>query len=233
VGKQISRLSGHKARRLTTRKDGNPDESPEPPDVTTNRKDTDERYTPGWLIEKARLVLGDIDCDSASSDLANRTVRAKTYFAKEDDGLQQPWQGRVWCNYPWRGGFATWAAKFASEWAAGRMTAGCLLAPGEMAWRVGDLPSGGALWFPPNDQRPKFLDPVANRWVGTRYPCWLVYYGPEKRKFAAVFGEVGQVYLGLPSGAPRKETSKGRKPQETANWQNGNMGLPDCRFATS
>ena len=68
--------------------------------------DTDERYSPDWLVEKARLVLGGIDCDPASSELANRTVAAATYYTRTDDGLQREWRGRVWLNFPWSHGFA-------------------------------------------------------------------------------------------------------------------------------
>ena len=38
-----------------------------------------ERYTPAEYIEKARLVLGDIDLDPASSEQAQKTVEAKKW----------------------------------------------------------------------------------------------------------------------------------------------------------
>src|SRR5262245_14805307 len=43
-----------------------------------------EWYTPARLIEAGRAVLGDIDLDPASSDIAQKTVRAKEYFTLEN-----------------------------------------------------------------------------------------------------------------------------------------------------
>jgi hypothetical protein len=60
-----------------------------------------EWYTPAKYIETARRVLGQIDLDPASSEMAQRTVRADRYFSERDDGLSQQWQGRVWLNPPY------------------------------------------------------------------------------------------------------------------------------------
>ena len=45
-------------------------------------------YTPEY-IEAARIVLGSIDLDPASSDIANQLVRAKKYYTIADNGLNQ------------------------------------------------------------------------------------------------------------------------------------------------
>lgn len=59
-----------------------------------------EFYTPPFIIESARKVLGVIDLDPASNEIANRTVQAKRIFTKEDNGLAQEWSGKVWMNHP-------------------------------------------------------------------------------------------------------------------------------------
>jgi hypothetical protein len=60
-----------------------------------------EWYTPPEIIEVARQVMGEIDCDPASSEKANEIVRAKQFFSIEDDGLKQKWIGNIWMNPPY------------------------------------------------------------------------------------------------------------------------------------
>lgn len=59
-----------------------------------------EYYTPQVIIEAARLTMGSIDLDPASSVDANRRVKADRFFTKEDDGLLKEWSGNVWLNHP-------------------------------------------------------------------------------------------------------------------------------------
>ena len=60
-----------------------------------------EWYTPKRYIELARDALGGIDLDPASSVIAQKTVRAKSYFTVENDALSREWQGSVWLNPPY------------------------------------------------------------------------------------------------------------------------------------
>jgi phage N-6-adenine-methyltransferase len=60
-----------------------------------------ESYTPGKYIESARLVMGSIDLDPASNELAQKNVRAKTYYTKQDNGLEKPWTGNIFLNPPY------------------------------------------------------------------------------------------------------------------------------------
>lgn len=65
-----------------------------------NLKGEYEWYTPEPLIEAARLVMGGIDLDPASTDHAQTIVRAAQFFTEDDDGLAQHWSGRVFLNPP-------------------------------------------------------------------------------------------------------------------------------------
>lgn len=61
-----------------------------------------ENYTPSKYVELVRAVMGSIDIDPASSDLAQRTVKAKTYYTQETDGLSKEWRGNIFLNPPYK-----------------------------------------------------------------------------------------------------------------------------------
>lgn len=65
---------------------------------TLTSSSSDEHNTPSYLIEAAREVLGRIDLDPMSNELANKTVKATTFYTKEDNGLVKDWYGKVWLN---------------------------------------------------------------------------------------------------------------------------------------
>ena len=83
-----------------------------------------EWYTPAQYLDLAREVLGEIDLDPASSDAAQRAVKAAKYFkyvSEEDNGLTKPWHGRVWLNPPYmQPAIADFMGKIVSEYASGR-----------------------------------------------------------------------------------------------------------------
>jgi len=59
-----------------------------------------EYYTPVEIVEAVRYTLEEIDLDVASTEKANQIVKAKHYFTKQDNGLDQEWFGKVWMNHP-------------------------------------------------------------------------------------------------------------------------------------
>lgn len=63
-----------------------------------------EYYTPNPWPQLAHQLMGGIDLDPASNEVANANIKAKSIFTKEDDGLAQAWHGTVWMNHPFHRG---------------------------------------------------------------------------------------------------------------------------------
>lgn len=96
-----------------------------------------EWITPRPFIHLAKSVMGDIDLDPASSDVAQRNVAAQRYFTPERDGLKQQWLGRIWLSPPnGRGTMAAFTGKAIDEYAAGRLTEAIIVVPNSLdtAW---------------------------------------------------------------------------------------------------
>lgn len=60
--------------------------------------DSDAWYTPAWVFEGLGL---EFDLDVASPAGGLPWLPARRYFTVADDGLNQPWEGLVWCNPPY------------------------------------------------------------------------------------------------------------------------------------
>lgn len=70
---------------------------------------SDDYYTPSWVFE----TLGvEFDLDVAAPPGGVPWIPAKRFYTKADDGLAQPWEGRVWCNPPYSA-IAGWVDRMA------------------------------------------------------------------------------------------------------------------------
>jgi phage N-6-adenine-methyltransferase len=88
--------------------------------------DGDEWYTPPDYIDAARSLMGRIDLDPASCEAAQAVVQATRFYAKADDGLRQPWHGRVWLNPPYSLA-DVFVDKLLTEYESGRVEQAVLL----------------------------------------------------------------------------------------------------------
>jgi ParB family chromosome partitioning protein len=76
-------------------------ETNKPKAHVSNNSGENEWYTPECYIESARLVMGVIHLDPASSEIANKTVNSNLFYTQEDDGLSKEWFGNIWMNPPY------------------------------------------------------------------------------------------------------------------------------------
>lgn len=65
-----------------------------------NNSGNQEHYTPRRFTDSARYVMGSIDLDPASNEVANEWIAASTYYTIENQGLDKEWSGNVWMNPP-------------------------------------------------------------------------------------------------------------------------------------
>lgn len=74
--------------------------------------EVDDRGTDPAFIATLEDRFGAFTLDVAA---AAHNAKAPRYFTREDDGLSQPWTGRVWCNPPYSN-CGAWVQKAWAEW---------------------------------------------------------------------------------------------------------------------
>jgi phage N-6-adenine-methyltransferase len=162
------------------------------PHVANNSGDN-EWYTPPEFIEAARLVMGGIDLDPASSEVANRTVGAERIYTAADDGLKLVWEGRVWMNPPYEKGLIDrFAEKLRAEVAAGNVKEAVILVNNatDTRWFATLCEVGSMLCFPTG--RVRFYKPDGERGAPLQGQA-VIYIGGHHEGFARAFASFGMV----------------------------------------
>ncbi len=163
---------------------------------------SDEWYTPARYVEAARAVMGEIDLDPASCELANRIVKAERIYTKMDNGLSQVWTGRVWLNPPFarrqtpgkKTHQGLWVNKLVQEYLANRVTEAVLLTTcrPDTSWF-------SQLWDYPIcfvDHKVGFYTPQAGKYlqeVAHGHGTLFVYLGPHHQRFLEHFSPFGTI----------------------------------------
>jgi len=79
-----------------------------------------EHHTPHYILDAVIACMGAIDLDPCSNSREIPNVPAARHYTYEDNGLVQPWEGRVFLNPPFGPDVERWFSKFTrSELQAG------------------------------------------------------------------------------------------------------------------
>jgi hypothetical protein len=127
------------------------------------------------------------------------------YYTAEQDGLVQPWRGRVWLNPPYsRDLIAPFVGKLLAEHATGNVSAAILLvhARTDAGWFHDALAVAPAICL--TRGRISFERPDG---TGDSPPVGsaFFYLGGQPGRFGAIFGEMGVVLCTLAAEPPRLE----------------------------
>lgn len=177
--------------------------------VTTFTCANDSWYTPDWLIEQSRWVLGTIDLDPCSSEIANKIVRATSIYTAADNGLEQPWHGRIFCNPPsrvYRKGDPDivktakphlWASKLVKEFDAGNVTSAILLVKSVLGYKWYESLYYN-YWCCHLADRPAFIRPDGSDSGPCKKGVSVFYFGNSEYHFTDTFAPYGKIVPPLP-----------------------------------
>lgn len=164
------------------------------PHVSQNSGDN-QWYTPAEYVELARQVMGGIDLDPASCQIANRVVKATTFYSEDDDGLLRCWRGRVFMNPPYSQPYIQrFSEKLIEHIIDGDVTQAIVLVNNATETRWGQLllKNASAVCFPSG--RIKFWHP--EKVSAPLQGQMVIYFGPNKDLFGKLFNEIGVVCYG-------------------------------------
>jgi hypothetical protein len=154
-----------------------------------------EWYTPAGIIESVRWAMGSIDCDPASCEEANRTVRAARFYSKDDDGLAPgaTWGPTVFLNPPYTNSLMVrFVTRLLDELAAGNVTQAIVLSNSatETRWFQSLAYASAAFCFP--SRRVRYLPPGGEPPLGGPLQGQAVFYfGNRADAFRGEFEQYG------------------------------------------
>ena len=152
-----------------------------------------EWFTPALYLDLARAALGEIDLDPASHVLAQERVQAKAFFTAAEDGLKQPWFGRVWLNPPYcRALLAPFIGKLIAECANRAVEQAILLTHNytDTEWFHAAARAARTICFPRG--RVRFLAPSGDECSPTQGQAFF-YFGQDDSAFVRTFAEIGLI----------------------------------------
>ncbi len=157
----------------------------------TSEKPSDNWYTPQHIIDLVIQVLNQIDLDPCAE--TGKNIPASTHYTHTDNGLIQPWHGRIFLNPPYSCP-GKWITKLTEEIATGRVTEAIALVPGatDTNWLSPILKTQPVCFW---KGRIKFLDTNYKPKLPARQSHILIYWGDNSARFLEIFDAYGVVQL--------------------------------------
>lgn len=154
-----------------------------------------EWYTPKEYIEAARSVMGSIDVDPASNDIAQKIVNAATYYTAETNGLDKTWEGNVWLNPPYASDLiGKFADKLIQEQEHYKQAIVLVNNATETEWFNKIISIASAVCFPKG--RVKFYMPDGRTGAPLQGQA-VLYIGSRPEAFASAFCKLGWCASGI------------------------------------
>jgi hypothetical protein len=153
-----------------------------------------EYYTPSFIVEAARQVMGSIDLDPASSSIANNSIKATRFYTINQPSLELPWIGNIWMNHPFsRKNNYEFINKLLHEVKEGNVKQACCIT----------FAATSEKWFRPLLTFPQcylfgrtnYILPDGSQKVGVTKGSVVTYIGPNNDKFREVFSKYGAVKI--------------------------------------
>jgi hypothetical protein len=149
--------------------------------------ETPEWYTPEHIVARVIELFGEIDLDPCSNSHEQPSIPAHTHYTKDDDGLSQEWNGKIYMNPPYGTEIAKWTAKLVESHKRGTVEEAIALLPGRI----------DTSWF-----QPLYDYLICNirgrlQFSGAEYsapfPSVAVYMGDRKEDFKKAFKTLGPI----------------------------------------
>ena len=159
----------------------------------SNNSGDNEWYTPKEYLDAVKSVMGCIDVDPASSQIANTIVQAATYYTVADDGRNKDWTGNVFMNPPYAHPLIDeFTNKLISEIQSGNTKQAIVLVNNatETKWFQSLANKAAAVCFP--QSRLKFWSPEKASATPLQGQACL-YFGNDIKAFRSEFGKYGFV----------------------------------------
>lgn len=154
----------------------------------SNNSGENEWYTPPCYIESARVVMGKIDLDPASSQAANKIIKAKKFFDEQADGLSKSWGGNIWMNPPYAQPLIN---QFIDKLETERYEQAIVLVNNatETKWGQKLIGLSAAICF--HTGRIRFVSPDGELGDAPLQGQMIAYIGPKFKEFIAEFSKYG------------------------------------------